>query len=586
VLVEFARAMRHIDQMYALEIDHLRKTYKNGVEALKGVSLTVQEGDFFALLGPNGAGKSTLIGIISSLVNATSGEARVFGTSVQAERSKAMSFIGLVPQELNFNQFEKPLDIVVNQAGYYGIPRAVALQRAEKYLKKLQLWDKADKWSRTLSGGMKRRLMIARAMVNEPRLLILDEPTAGVDIEIRRSMWDFIREINDSGTTVILTTHYLEEAESLCRNIAIIDHGEIIQNTDMKSLLATLDIETFVLDLREPIYECPIVEGMDIEVIDENTLEASLPKKKSLNNLFGELDRQGINVLSMRNKANRLEELFLRLVEKGALKGELAGGGGSVSSGLYWTGYKTIVRKEVTRILRIWGQTIVPPAITMTLYFIIFGELIGRRIGEMGGFSYMQYIVPGLVIMSVITNSYGNMVSSFFGAKFGKHIEELLISPLPNGVILAGYVTGALMRGLMVGVVVMLVSLFFTRIEVQHPLIMLTVLLLTAVVFALAGMVNAIYAQKFDDIAIIPTFVLAPLTYLGGVFYSISLLPEFWQNVSVFNPILYMVNGFRLGMLGVSDVGLGMTYGVIGTAGLLLFAWCMILLHRGTGLRT
>jgi len=257
-----------------------------------------------------------------------------------------------------------------------------------------------------------------------------------------------------------------------------------------------------------------------------------------------------------------------------------------VSGGLYWTGYKTIVRKEVTRILRIWGQTIVPPAITMTLYFIIFGELIGRRIGEMGGFSYMQYIVPGLVIMSVITNSYGNMVSSFFGAKFGKHIEELLISPLPNGVILAGYVTGALLRGLMVGAVVMLVSLFFTRIEVQHPLIMLTVLLLTAVVFALAGMVNAIYAQKFDDIAIIPTFVLAPLTYLGGVFYSIDLLPDFWQKVSVLNPILYMVNGFRLGTLGVSDVSLGMTYGVVGAAGLLLFTWCMVLLHRGTGLRT
>ena len=315
--------MRHIDRMHALEIDNLRKTYKNGVEALKGVSLVVEEGDFFALLGPNGAGKSTLIGIISSLVNATSGEARVFGTSVQKERSKAMSFIGLVPQELNFNQFEKPLDIVVNQAGYYGIPRHVALERAEKYLKQLQLWDKATKWSRTLSGGMKRRLMIARAMVNEPRLLILDEPTAGVDIEIRRSMWDFIREINDGGTTVILTTHYLEEAESLCRNIAIIDHGEIIQNTDMKSLLATLDIETFVLDLREPIFECPKVDGMEIAVIDENTLEASLPKRKSLNNLFSELDRQGVHVLSMRNKANRLEELFLRLVDRGDLKGEL-----------------------------------------------------------------------------------------------------------------------------------------------------------------------------------------------------------------------------------------------------------------------
>ncbi|MFC1695677.1 ABC transporter permease [Pseudomonadota bacterium] len=257
-----------------------------------------------------------------------------------------------------------------------------------------------------------------------------------------------------------------------------------------------------------------------------------------------------------------------------------------MSGNLMWVGYKTIVRKEITRILRIWGQTIVPPAITMTLYFIIFGELIGRRIGEMGGFTYMQYIVPGLVIMSVITNSYGNMVSSFFGAKFGKHIEELLISPLPNWVILAGYVTGALMRGLMVGAVVMAVSLFFTPIEVQHPLVMFTVLLLTAIVFALAGMVNAIFAQKFDDIAIIPTFVLAPLTYLGGVFYSISLLPAFWQNVSVVNPILYMVNGFRYGMLGVSDVSLVMTYGVIVIAGVLLFTWCMILLNRGTGLRT
>jgi ABC-2 type transport system permease protein len=257
-----------------------------------------------------------------------------------------------------------------------------------------------------------------------------------------------------------------------------------------------------------------------------------------------------------------------------------------MSGQVMWVGYKTIVRKEITRILRIWGQTIVPPAITMTLYFIIFGELIGARIGEMGGFTYMQYIVPGLVIMSVITNSYGNMVSSFFGAKFGKHIEELLISPLPNWVILAGYMTGALTRGLMVGVVVMAVSLLFTRIEIQHPLVMLSIMFLTAMVFALAGMVNAIFAQKFDDIAIIPTFILAPLTYLGGVFYSIALLPEFWQKVSVVNPILYMVNGFRYGMLGVSDVSLAATYGVILAAGALLFGWCLVLLNRGTGLRT
>jgi ABC-2 type transport system ATP-binding protein len=303
--------------MYALEVKQLKKTYDNGVDALKGVSLQVDEGDFFALLGPNGAGKSTLIGIISSLVRASSGDVRVFGTSIRENRSKAVSFIGLVPQEINFNHFEKPFEIVVNQAGYYGIPRGLAVERAEKYLRQLQLWEKAHDISRNLSGGMKRRLMIARAMVNEPRLLILDEPTAGVDIEIRRSMWDFISEINASGTTVILTTHYLEEAENLCRNIAIIDHGEIVKNTDMKSLLATLDVETFILDLRESIADCPRVDGMELKLRDSKTLEASLPKQKSLNNLFSELERQNIHVLSMRNKSNRLEELFMRLVEKG-----------------------------------------------------------------------------------------------------------------------------------------------------------------------------------------------------------------------------------------------------------------------------
>ena len=303
--------------MYALETHDLRKTYKNGVEALKGVNLQVEEGDFFALLGPNGAGKSTLIGIVSSLVNASGGEAEVFGISVQKQRSEAMACIGLVPQEINFNQFEQPFDIVVNQAGYYGISRPVARERAEKYLKQLGLWDKRDKPSRTLSGGMKRRLMIARAMVHEPRLLILDEPTAGVDIEIRRSMWQFITEINEQGTTVILTTHYLEEAEQLCRNIAIIDHGVIIEDTDMRSLLGKLDIETFVLDLREPLDQPPVLEDMDITMRDPCTLEATLPKAKSVNALFAELDRLGIHVLSMRNKANRLEELFVRLVEQG-----------------------------------------------------------------------------------------------------------------------------------------------------------------------------------------------------------------------------------------------------------------------------
>lgn len=302
--------------MSALFVSNLSKTYANGVQALKDVSLTVEQGDFFALLGPNGAGKSTLIGILSSLVNKSAGDVKIFDADLATQRAKAMSYIGLVPQELNFNQFEKPFDIVVNQAGYYGIPRKIAKQRAERYLNELNLWDKHDDISRNLSGGMKRRLMIARAMVNEPRLLILDEPTAGVDIEIRRSMWRFLEGINDDGTTVILTTHYLEEAEQLCRNVAIIDHGKIIENTTVKDLITRLDIETFVLDVSEPMDLPPELEGFEVELRDPTTLEVTVPKSRSLNALFETLEKRSIRVMSMRNKANRLEDVFMRLVEK------------------------------------------------------------------------------------------------------------------------------------------------------------------------------------------------------------------------------------------------------------------------------
>jgi ABC-2 type transport system ATP-binding protein len=298
----------------ALVVDNLRKTYGNGVQALKGISLTVQPGDFFALLGPNGAGKSTLIGILSSLVNASSGDASVFGVSIHKQRSEAMRLIGLVPQEINFNQFEKPLDICINQAGFYGIGRAEATERAEKYLKELRLWDKAHDQARMLSGGMKRRLMIARAMMNEPKLLILDEPTAGVDIEIRRSMWQFVSGINAAGTTVILTTHYLEEAEQLCRNIAIIDKGTIVENTSMKRLLSKLDVETFVLDTERNPDELPQIAGISLRRIDEHTLEAEMSRAQDLNSLFAALSARGVIIRSMRNKSNRLEELFVRLI--------------------------------------------------------------------------------------------------------------------------------------------------------------------------------------------------------------------------------------------------------------------------------
>jgi ABC-2 type transport system ATP-binding protein len=302
--------------MNALTIKGLTKTYKGGTQALKGIDLQVKQGDFFALLGPNGAGKSTTIGIISSLVNKTQGEIDIFDYSLASHPIEAKSCIGLVPQEFNFNQFEPLWQIMLNQAGYYGVPRNIAKVRAEKYLKQLNLWDKRDSPARQLSGGMKRRLMIARALMHEPRMLILDEPTAGVDIEIRRSMWAFLQEINQQGVTIILTTHYLEEAEMLCRNIAIIDQGIIVQNTSMKALLATLNIETFILDLSKNMNVIKL-EGFDSRLVDEHTLEVDVPKASSLNVVFEQLTNQDIQVLSMRNKSNRLEELFVRMVESG-----------------------------------------------------------------------------------------------------------------------------------------------------------------------------------------------------------------------------------------------------------------------------
>jgi len=302
--------------MQALSIKNLTKTYPNGVEALRGIDFSVAEGDFYALLGPNGAGKTTAIGIITSLVNKTGGEVEIFGHNIDEDLEAAKACIGLVPQEINLNLFDTVLNTVVNSAGYYGIGRRLAMQRAEKYLTKLRLWDRRSEISRNLSGGMKRRLMIARALMHEPRLLILDEPTAGVDIEIRRSMWDFLQQINEAGTTIILTTHYLEEAETLCRHIAIIDEGLIIEDARMSAVLRKLKGEVFVLSIDSELSEAPVMQGFKTRLREECELEVVLDEGSSVNAMFDALSARGITVTSMRNKSNRLEELFMRLVNK------------------------------------------------------------------------------------------------------------------------------------------------------------------------------------------------------------------------------------------------------------------------------
>ncbi|MDA9805288.1 ABC transporter ATP-binding protein [Gammaproteobacteria bacterium] len=299
---------------YALEILDLKKTYPGGTEALKGISLTVKDGDFYALLGPNGAGKSSTIGIIGSLVTKTSGMVKIFGIDVDKDIAEAKTMLGVVSQEINFSQFEKVMDIVVTQAGFYGIPKSEAMPKVENILKRLSLWNKRNVQARTLSGGYKRRLMIAKALVHNPKLLILDEPTAGVDIELRREMWAFLKEINKNGTTIILTTHYLEEAEQLCRNIGIIDHGTMVADTSMKDLLGTLNVQGFVFDLIEPLDEAPLIEGFPLKLEDSLTLVAAVNKDRSINALFSEFSKLNIKIKSMRNESNRLEELFIEMV--------------------------------------------------------------------------------------------------------------------------------------------------------------------------------------------------------------------------------------------------------------------------------
>ena len=301
---------------FALQIDNLKKTYKGGTEALKGISLKVKKGDFYALLGPNGAGKSSTIGIIGTLVTKTSGQVKIFDFDTDKDVATAKLLLGVVSQEINFSQFEKVIDIVTTQAGFYGIKKSIAKPKVETMLRRLGLWDKRNDQARTLSGGYKRRLMIAKALIHEPKLLILDEPTAGVDIELRREMWDFLKEINANGTTIILTTHYLEEAEQLCKNIGIIDHGEIVVDTSMKDLLRKLDVQGFVLDLEEPLNNEPMIEGYNLRLDDPLTLVTAVNKDKSINNLFDELNKIGIKVKSMRNESNRLEEMFIEMVKK------------------------------------------------------------------------------------------------------------------------------------------------------------------------------------------------------------------------------------------------------------------------------
>ena len=490
----------------------------------------------------------------------------VFGHDIDQELEAAKSCIGLVPQEINFNMFETPFTIVVNQAGFYGIPRPLAKQRAEKYLKQLQLWDRRNSMARSLSGGMKRRLMIARALMHEPRLLILDEPTAGVDIEIRRSMWEFLRNINDAGhhhhpdhalsrrsrKSVPQRRHHRGRQHHRARQ-----HGECAAQAADRGVRVQFARRRAAR--RRSCRDSPPV------LSDEHTLEIEMSKTQSLNDIFAQLSAQGIAVNSMRNKVNRLEELFIRLVDGSAQRPRAAEGfvnGRIARARTDWIGFKTIIIREFSRIVRIWGQTMVPPAVTATLYFVIFGSLIGRRVGQVGGFDYMQFMAPGIIMMNVITDflrQCGVVVLRREIRQAHRGTAGLAAAELADRRRLRHGRRAARRAGGLGG------DHHFAVLHAPGAARMwsaiITAAFLTSVIFALGGFINALFAKNFDQISWFPTFVLTPLTYLGGVFYSVTMLPGWAHAVSHANPILYMVSAFRYGFLGTSDVDLRLAYG-------------------------
>ena len=534
-----------------ISISNLSKTYATGFRALNDINLDIRQGEIFALLGPNGAGKTTLIGIVCGIVTPSAGKVTVGGHDILAEYRAARSMIGLVPQELHTDAFESVWDTVTFSRGLFNKPRNPA--HVETVLRALSLWDKKDDKIRTLSGGMKRRVMIAKALAHEPQVLFLDEPTAGVDVELRKDMWQVVRELRASGVTIILTTHYIEEAEDMADRVGVISKGEIILVEDKAELMRKLGKKQLILHLQKPLEAVPPALSAHALTLEDggNELVFSYDTKKErtgITALLGDLNTAGIRFRDLETKQSSLEDIFVGLVSE-ALSMNLRA--------VY-----AIYKFEMARTGRTIWQSIVSPVISTSLYFVVFGAAIGSRISVIEGVSYGAFIVPGLIMLMLLTQSTMNASFGIYFPRFIGTIYELLSAPVSSFEIALGYVGAAATKSIILGLIILATSFMFVPIEIRHPFWMMTFMLLTALTFSLLGFIIGIWADGFEKLQIVPLLLITPLTFLGGTFYSTSVLPPFWRTVTLFNPVVYLISGFRWSFFNIADVDVEVSLGV------------------------
>jgi ABC-2 type transport system ATP-binding protein len=576
----------------AVRLRGATKKFGNFV-ALDGVDLDIHRGEVFALLGPNGAGKTTLISLVSGTARATSGTVEVLGQDVVRDYRFTRRRVGLVPQEINFDPFFTVAETLRFQAGYFGV--RLSDGRIEEILANLGLLDKRDANTRALSGGMKRRLLIAKALVHDPPVLFLDEPTAGVDVELRRDLWNYVKRLAAKGTTIVLTTHYLEEAEELADRIGVIKNGKLLVVEDKQSLLARFSHRTVRLTLEKPVLELPPAIAATGATLAEDGRALLFETKvgEPLSAPLQAVVASGLKVQDVQTREPRLENVILEVlnsktpIEVNAFSGALPNRPSPppVPPSEPQLGLRTLYKKEVKRFLRVPGQTILSPLITTALYFIVFGWSLGGRVREVEGVPYMRFLVPGLVMLGILNNAFLNTSSSMFIMKLQGTIVDLLVTPLGYLEILTSFVSAGTTRALMVGLLTWITAAFFVGPAVPHPLLAILAAILVSIAFATAGLLVALWADKFEQVNFIPTFVITPLAFLGGVFYSAAMLPPAFRVVLHFNPIYYMIESMRYSLIGVSAQPPIVGFGVLTLLAVGLVAWALIALRRGYKLR-
>ena len=528
-----------------IEIKGLSKTYASGYSALRDIDLEIARGEIFALLGPNGAGKTTLISILCGIVNPTSGRVLVAGHDIARDYRTARSLIGLVPQELTTDAFETVFGTVSFSRGLFGKRADPAL--IEKILRDLTLWDKRDNKIITLSGGMKRRLMIAKALSHEPQVLFLDEPTAGVDVRLRREMWQLVHELRRTGVTIILTTHYIDEAEEMADRVGVINKGQIVLVEGKAALMRRFGEKQLTLDLQHPLERLPPTLAGKALVLSDDRLQLTYAydanaEHSGISELLDDTGFGGHPVRDLRTTQSSLEDIFVKLVR------------GHAMNGFNWQAVRAIYAFEMARTRRTLMQSVISPVISTSLYFVVFGAAIGSRIPEVGGVSYGAFIVPGLIMLSLLTQSISNASFGIYFPKFSGTIYELLSAPVSWVEPVLGYVGAAASKSIMLGLIILATAGLFVPLEIRHPFAMLAFLVLTAITFSLIGFIIGVWADGFEKLQVVPLLIVTPLTFLGGTFYSIDMLPPFWQNVALLNPVVYLVSGFRWSFYGSADV--------------------------------